>query len=315
MRPLPFTFRQLQVFASLSETRSFRHTAESLGISQASVSSQMKTLEDQLGLALLARGRGQQTRLTAEGLAFLDDLRTFEAAGETLAAHRRRVVRDGMLPARFRLLVGQGTLDKFIRPKLDRFFAVHPHIELTFEWHIPSSELARDIAEDRYDFVLVHRLMDAPCEPKLRHLATMRGGVYGHVDLVKGKALPLTAREINELPFILPINYPPEPIMLEFYRQHGIRPRYVTGRTQHYDVMVAMVERGVGVACLTDAILSPEKREEVVMLRQLENWRLMWYRKDTSRDPRCDAVESFLMSSVLQDPNYRTISVTADAAA
>ena len=314
MRPLPFTFRQLQVFASLSATRSFRHSAEALGISQASVSSQMKTLEDQLGLALFVRGRGQRTQLTAEGLAFLDDLRNFEAAGEALAAHRRRVIRDEMLPARYRLLVGQGTLDKYIRPKLDRFFAVHPHIELTFEWHVPSSELAREVAEDRYDFVLVHRLMDAPTEPSLRQLAMLRGGIYGHLKYAEGRQLPLSIDQLNELPFILPISYPTEPVMLEFYRKYGIRPRHVTGRTQHYDVMVAMVERGIGVACLTDAILSPELRDEVTMLRQLENWRLMWYRKDTTGDPRCDAVQAFLMSSVLQDPNYRTISVSAEAA-
>jgi DNA-binding transcriptional LysR family regulator len=308
MRPLPFTFRQLQVFASLSATGSFRHSAEALGISQASVSSQMKTLEDQLGVALLARGRGQRTRLTAEGLAFLDDLRNFEAAGEALAAHRRRATRDAMQQVRYRLLVGQGTLDKYIRPKLDRFFAVHPHIELTFEWHVPSRELAREVAEDRYDFVMVHRLMDAPAEPSLRPLATLRGGIYGHLKYAENRPLPLTIAQINALPFILPISYPTEPVMLEFYRKHGIRPRHVTGRTQHYDVMVAMVERGVGVACLTDAILSPELRDEVVMLRPLENWRLMWYRKDAAGDPRCDAVQAFLLSSVLQDPNYRTIA-------
>jgi hypothetical protein len=85
-----------------------------------------------------------------------------------------------MQQVRYRLLVGQGTLDKYIRPKLDRFFAVHPHIELTFEWHVPSSELAREIAEDRYDFVLVHRLVNAQTEPCLRQLALLRGGIYGH---------------------------------------------------------------------------------------------------------------------------------------
>ena len=315
MRPLPFTIRQLQVFASLSATGSFRHSAESLGISQASVSSQMKTLEDQLGQALLVRGRGQRTRLTAEGMAFLDDLRTFEAAGEALAAHRRRATRDEMLQVRYRLLVGQGTLDKFIRPKLDRFFAVHPHIELTFEWRLPGSTLTRDIAEERYDFVLVHRLADAPPEPGLRQLATLRGGIYGHCKFAEGRQLPLTPEQLNELPFILPINYPTEPVMLEFYRKYGIRPRHVGGRTQHYDVMAAMVERGIGVACLTDAILSPETRDNVVMLRQLENWHLMWHRKDTGGDARCDAVQAFLMSSVLQDPNYRTISVSPGEAA
>ena len=35
--------------------------------------------------------------------------------------------------------------------------------------------------------------------------------------------------------------------MLEFYRCHGIRPRDVVGRTQHYDVTMAMVRRGIGV--------------------------------------------------------------------
>jgi DNA-binding transcriptional LysR family regulator len=314
MRALPFTFRQLQVFSSLSATGSFRHSAEQLGISQASVSSQMKTLEDQLGLALLVRGRGQRTRLTAEGIAFLDDLRSFERAGEALAAHRRRGARDEMLPVRYRILVGQGMLDKYIRPKLDRFFAAHPHIELTFEWHTPSSELARDIAEGRYDFVMVHRLANAAHEPCLRELAMLRGGVYGDRKFAAGRGVPLSLEELNELPFILPTAYPAESEMLDFYRKHGIRPRRVTGRTQHFDVMVAMVERGIGVACLTEAILSPGRGENVVMLRSLDNWRLMWFRKDTKSDPRADEVEAFLTSSVLQDPNYRTISVVAKSA-
>jgi len=312
MPPLPFTFRQLQVFASLCATRSFRRSAEILGISQASVSNQMNTLEDQLGLALFIRRRGQKPVLTAEGMAFLDDLRTFQAAGEALAAHRRRTTKDQTQPVRYRLLVGQGTLDRYIRPKLDRFFATHPQIELTFETRAPGSELARDIANGRYDFVLVHRLMGAAAEPQLRELARLRGGIYGHRKYAEGRQPPLPLDQVNKLPFILPIAYPTEAQMLEFYDRHGIRPRRVVGRSQHYDVIVAMVERGIGVSCLTDAILpAGGVREDVIMLHPVENWRLMWYRKDEG-DPRCDAVQAFLMSSVLQDPNYRTISASAE---
>ena len=76
--------------------------------------------------------------------------------------------------------------------------------------------------------------------------------------------------------------------------------------------MPAMLERGVGVSSFADSILPPEMRDEVIMLYPLENWRLLWYRKDAGGDPRCDAVQSFLLSSVLQDPDYRTISVFAD---
>jgi DNA-binding transcriptional LysR family regulator len=312
MRPLPFTFRQLQVFASLCATRSFRRSAENLGISQASVSNQMNSLEDQLGIALFSRGRGQPTTLTAEGMAFLDDLRAFEVAGEALAAHRRQG-KEVMQAARYRLLVGHGTLDRYIRPKLDRFFANHPNIELTFESRTPSHELTRDLEEGRYDFALVHRLLSAAAEPALRQIALLRGGIYGHRTFAEGAPLPLRLEQVNKLPFILPIAYPSEEQMLEFYRRHGIRPRRIVGRTQHYDVNVAMVERGVGVACLTDALLPLEMADEVVMLYPVENWRLMWYRKNASADPRCDAVQAFLISSVLQDPNYRTISVSAEA--
>jgi hypothetical protein len=86
----------------------------------------------------------------------------------------------------------------------------------------------------------------------------------------------------------------------------------VVGRAQHYDVMVAMTGRAVGVCCLTDALLPAEVRDEVVMLYPVETWRLMWSRKDSDGDRRCDAVQSFLMSSVLQDPNYCTLPATTD---
>jgi DNA-binding transcriptional LysR family regulator len=309
---LPFTFRQLQIFASLCTTRSFRRSAEDLGISQASVSNQLDVLEEQLGLALFVRRRGQAPMLTAEGMVFLEDLKAFEDAAEALAAHRQRNARDEAMPARYRILVGQGTLDRYIRPKLDRFLATHPHIELAFESHTPSAELARLIAEGRYDFVMVHRLMTASAEPGLSELARLRGGIYGHRKFAEGLELPLRLEQINKLPFILPIAYPTEQQMLEFYSRHGIRPRRVVGRAQHYDVMVAMTGRAVGVCCLTDALLPAEVRDEVVMLYPVENWRLMWSRKDSDGDRRCDAVQSFLMSSVLQDPNYCTLPATTD---
>jgi len=315
MRPLPFTFRQLQVFASLCATRSFRRSAESLGISQASVSNQMTALEDQLGVALFTRRRGQPPALTAEGMAFLDDLRRFEAAGEALSAHRRRTARNEMQPALYRILIGHGTLDRYLRPKLDRFFANHPQIELAFETRTPSSDLAGDIADGRYDFVMVHRLVGHAAEPQLRELALLRGGIFGHRKFAEGQQLPLNVEQVNRLPFILPTSYPPEPYMLEFYARHGIVPRRIIGRSQHYDVIVAMVERGIGVACLSDAIITPSMRENVVMLHAVENWRLMWHRKDAGADSRCDAVQAFLMSSVLQDPNYRTIAASAEQAA
>ena len=313
MANFPFTLRQLEVFASLCATRSFRRSAESLGISQASVSNQMKALEQQLGIALFARRPGQRPTLTREGMAFLDDLRAFQAAGENLAAHRRSSGEEAEQQVRYRVLVGQGLLDHYIRPKLDRFFASNPKIELAFEAHPPSRQLSRDLEDGKFDFGMIHQRAGRPVEPHLRQLALVRGGIYGHRRFAEGHNLPLRAEELNAMPFIMPLAaIQQEEDILRLFERYGIRPRRVIGHTQYFDVMAAMLERGVGVSSFADAILPPEMREDVIQLYPLENWRLLWYRKDAGGDTDCNAVQAFLMSSVLQDANYRTISMFAE---
>jgi DNA-binding transcriptional LysR family regulator len=313
MPSLPFTLRQLEVFASLCATRSFRRSAESLGISQASVSNQMKALEEQLGFSLFARRPGQRPSVTGEGLAFLDDLRAFQAAGEVLSSHRRKRGDELRQQVRYRVLVGQGLLDHYIRPRLDQFFAANPQTELAFEAHPPSRQLARDVEDGRFDFAMIHQRADRSVEPHLRQLALVRGGIYGHRKFAEGRELPLRAEELNAMPFIMPLAASQqEGEILNLFERYGIRPRRVIGHTQYYDVMAAMLDRGVGISSFADAILPPEMREQVILLHPLENWRLLWYRKDAGGEPRCDAVQAFLISSVLQDPNYRTISIFAE---
>jgi DNA-binding transcriptional LysR family regulator len=89
MLNLSFTLRQLEVFGHVSELRSFRNAAERLGISQASVSKQIKDLEMQLGTRLLARSPGKRPALTSEGQAFVADLHSFWIAAEKLTSHRQ----------------------------------------------------------------------------------------------------------------------------------------------------------------------------------------------------------------------------------
>ena len=62
----PITLRQMRYLLALEETQHFREAAESCGISQPSLSVQIKTLEDALGLTLVERGRGP-VRLTLAG--------------------------------------------------------------------------------------------------------------------------------------------------------------------------------------------------------------------------------------------------------
>ncbi|GAA0275756.1 LysR family transcriptional regulator [Alteraurantiacibacter aestuarii] len=311
MPSLPFTLRQLEVFSSLATTRSFGRSAELLGISQASVSNQIKVLEEQLGVELFDRKPGRRPTLRAEGLAFLDDLRKFQIAGEVLAAHRRKNCEEVERKVRFKVLVGQGMFDAYVRRKLDQFFGAHPDIELEFEAQWPFGQLIRAVESGQFDFALINQRADHPVLNQFRELAMVRGGVYGHRKYAEGHDLPMTAEALNKLPFILPkATSKQEREVLRNYERHGIIPRHIIGHTQYYDVMAAMLDRGLGVASLSDAILPPAMRKDVIMLKSLEDWRMLYFRKDLGTDPNCNLVEDFLISSVLDDPDYPAIRRT-----
>ena len=307
MRGLPFTLRQLEVFANVCETLSFRRSAENLGISQASVSSQIKALEDQLGISLLERQSGKQPRLSGKGLSFQDDLRSFELAGRALAAHRATepaVERN----VTYRVFIGQGLFDNYVRPKLGDFIAAHPHVQLNFVPQLPNQTAVREVEDGKYDFGLFHFPADIALEPSFRIMARLKGGVFGHVDLARGRKLPLSADDVSALPFMLPPHGTvQERNNLAALKRYGVRPQHVVGTSQYYDVLAAMLERGVAVSTFSDALIAPLVRDRVVLLLPMWDWNAVWFRRDALSDHRRDEVEAFLLSSVLDDPNYPVI--------
>src|SRR5437762_1136248 len=69
----------IETFLDLLESRSFRSTAERLGVTQSTVSARVKSLEHSLGSQLLLRGRSGATP-TAAGRRFEDHARSMKAS-------------------------------------------------------------------------------------------------------------------------------------------------------------------------------------------------------------------------------------------
>ncbi len=309
MPALPFTLRQLEVFSSLCATRRFRQTAEKLGISQASVSSQIKSLEQQLGTELFDRSPGRRPIILPVGAAFLADLREFEQSAAKLASHRQSSVGQVHAGSSYKVLVGQGMFDTYIRRKLDQFYARYPHVELEFEAQLPFGHLIRAVESGQYDFALINQRSDTPLAPLLQVVATVRGGIFGHRKFAEGRDLPLTAADINQLPFILPTaTSKQERVVMSNYTAHGIHPRHIAGYSQYYDVIAAMLERGLGIASFSDALLPPSVRDQVVRLYPMQDWRLMWYCKPQDGQPYYSEVAQFLLHSVVDDPGFPALS-------
>ena len=245
-----FTLRQVDIFETLRECGSFRVAAETLGISQAAVSNHLKSLEDQLGVTLFAREPGKRPTLTAQGAAFARDLQPFLGAAAVLNGHKRRQEEIG--PDRFKVYVGLGLLENFVRPKLDQFLRDHPEIDLEFLAEAPDPETLRKIFEDRFDFAL-------PPHAGTRHATqilpaavpasspTARSCRHGEAVDGRGSQPP-------------PLPAPPAGTVSEKRngrraRSGGIRPSEVAHRSQFFDVLSALVEQGVGAGLLGGAFI------------------------------------------------------------
>ena len=101
---MALTFRRLEVFVAVAEDGNFRKAAERLGISQPSVSSQIKSMERYLGYQLFERHRGALAALSAEGKSFLAQARDLVAAQNALACARLGGTR--LVPLQLKVLIG-----------------------------------------------------------------------------------------------------------------------------------------------------------------------------------------------------------------
>src|SRR5947208_11737769 len=125
MTPDPLEIRHLRYFLAVAEAGSFSRAADRLGISQPSVSQQMRDLEAALRVSLFQR-RGKRILLTAGGLIFQEHAR---AILRQLENFLDELSRDSV---QLRGSLHLGTvpwLDVALVPQLLRLFAAkHPNV-------------------------------------------------------------------------------------------------------------------------------------------------------------------------------------------
>ena len=125
--------RYLKYFVTVAERQSFTRAAEELHVAQPAISQQIKSLEEDLGVALLLRTK-RSVKLTAAGHAFLSEAREILAHAELSKQIARRAARGetGSLAIGCVGAAASGFLPKLIRSYRKRFPLVRVHLfELT----------------------------------------------------------------------------------------------------------------------------------------------------------------------------------------
>ena len=143
----PLAIRHLRYFLAVAEAGSFSRAADRLGISQPSVSQQMRDLEASLRVSLFQR-RGKRILLTSSGLIFQEHARAVLRRLENFLEELNRAPEE--LRGSLRLGVVPALNVPLVPELLGLFAANHPGISLVVE-EISSTEIETALEEGRMD--------------------------------------------------------------------------------------------------------------------------------------------------------------------
>lgn len=219
----PLAIRHLRYFLAVAEAGSFSRAADRLGISQPSVSQQMRDLEANLRISLFQR-RGKRILLTSSGLVFQEHARAVLRQLENFLDDLHRD--PGDLRGSLRLGVIPILNVPLVPELLGRFSADHPRLTLLVE-EISSTEIETALEEGRMDvglgFVTRH-------SPNLRYerLCTdeFRLIVPQNHPWVKRRAIDLSALHQQRL-LQLSDSFVMRRMTDEICRAHQVRPHTV----------------------------------------------------------------------------------------
>lgn len=254
---MALTFRKLEVFVAVAEDGNFRKAAERLGISQPSVSSQVKSMERYLGYLLFDRHRGATAELSVEGREFLTRARDLVLAQSALTSERRRAT---PVPVTLRAMVGPLLLERRVKPALPRFQESHPHIDLQFVPFTPAVDGATTVRRGDADVLLyTGGLPESGDGVTTEVVSRLSWSLYGSPTLVRPVLQGL--RALNDLPFLLcPEHFRITQWTLEQFQRKGVVPFNIVARPPFMDTMLQMVLAGRGVGMFFDVDMAVHLR-------------------------------------------------------
>jgi DNA-binding transcriptional LysR family regulator len=245
---------QLEHFVAIAEEGSITKAAARLHFAQSSLSSSLRSLENELGASLFTRRRSGMS-LTDPGAALLPAARRvlseLEQARDSVAAARgllRGTVRVASIPATHRIDLCRVLSD---------YRAVHSDVVVHLEYG-SASQLLRAVAVGAVDFAVTPRVAVMPSEVEFRGIVALP------LVLICSRDHPLAGREnlkpgeIRKAELVdLSTSWAARQLFDRYLGDPGRLPRI---ELNSWEDMVAMVERGIGIGYSPTGIVETDQR-------------------------------------------------------
>lgn len=241
---------QYKVFCIAASSGSFSEAAKQLFITQSAVSQQIRSLENELGVMLFARGR-KGAKLTSHGELLYSYVRRSLAEidnAENLFM-RMKSLDEGSL----RIGAGDTITRHYLLAKLETFHNAYPGIKIEIVNRVTSEALSQ-LTSGKVDVAFVNLPIDALHyhdvkihETEALHDIFIAGRNYSYL---KDKALSMN--DIASLPLVmLEPKSNTRKTTDEFFSSRGIslRPEFELGS---HDLLFDFASKNLGIACVTE---------------------------------------------------------------
>lgn len=246
-----FDPKQMQAFVVLAQHMHFGKAAKALGISQSTLSTQIRALEEEIGGAIINRSNRTMT-LTVLGETFLTDAQNILAMMECAKKNTSDIL-DGTVSS-LRLGVDCGTItsglfDRILAESTRRF----PKLELN-SMEDPPASLLKALSSGQLDMVVSNIFsLEIPKNIVSTPLASFRAMLLvSDRYTVTHEDGSLDIDAVSQLPFILFEHLDESPHVIE--RVLSFHPKRVI-RLPSIPLIASYVEQGLGAAIVPEADL------------------------------------------------------------
>lgn len=249
-------FRQLIAFKRISELGSYTRAAESLSLTQPSVSHQLRTLEEELGQKLFEI-HGRRVRLTQAGRTLLPIAeRVLGAVDESRRA--MEAIHAGEQGTVTVAAIGSSTV--YVLPELlYQFRVAHPQIEVTLRT-AGGDEILQMVKSNQVDLGIVGSHMSI-AEFATLPLFKDRIGPFVHANHPLAKKRRVTFAQLAHEPLIQLGTWRSwQNYVLSIFRQVGATPQ-IRLQLDSIDAVKRMVERGLGFTIIPHTAAREEVAE------------------------------------------------------
>lgn len=252
---------QLTYFVAVARTRHFTRAADLTGVSQPTLSKQIRVLENSLGTPLFVRHRGG-IELTSAGEALLPhaqriliDVESAERTVHEVAHLRRGRVRLGATPS---------LCDGLLPEALTRFHHTYPDIELEVQ-EAGSRVLTSELAQGRLDVALLIVPLHSH-EPDIETTPVLRERLVLASPASSDVPDRMVVDDLRDLPLVMfREGYDLRDVTLRACAGAGFEPRLAVEGGE-MSAVLRFVEAGLGHAVVPSMVLATRPQLKVSQL-------------------------------------------------